>query len=125
MIFLLIVRRPPSSTRTDTPFHYTKLLRSDIEPWIAGGQRVCTRLQPCDQFRRPLHQRGQLRLADQEDDVADAAKYRRQRHDHDDRTDRARDLLDVLISEEHTAELQSLMLISYAVFILNKKKQKL
>src|SRR3546814_6662798 len=84
----------------------------DIEPWIAGGQRVCTRLQPCDQFRHPLHQRGQLRLADQEDDVADAAKYRRQRHDHDDRTDRARDLVDVLRSEEHTSELQSLLRIS-------------
>src|SRR3546814_517762 len=32
--------------------------------------------------------------------------------------------LDDLRSEEHTSELQSLMLISYAVFCLKKKKQK-
>src|SRR3546814_8943319 len=30
----------------------------------------------------------------------------------------------ILRSEEHTSELQSLMRISYAVFCLNKKKQK-
>src|SRR3546814_8987824 len=33
------------------------------------------------------------------------------------------DDLDVLRSEEHTSELQSLMRISYAVFCLKKKKQ--
>src|SRR3546814_8800726 len=32
--------------------------------------------------------------------------------------------LDVLRSEEHTSELQSLMRISYAVFCLKKKKDK-
>src|SRR3546814_2869461 len=57
---------------------------------------LVTGVQTCALPIYPLHQRGQLRLADQEDDVADAAKYRRQRHDHDDRTDRARDLVDML-----------------------------
>src|SRR3546814_5216446 len=33
------------------------------------------------------------------------------------------DEVDVLRSEEHTSELQSLMRISYAVFCLNKKKE--
>src|SRR3546814_6657588 len=32
--------------------------------------------------------------------------------------------IDSMRSEEHTSELQSLMRISYAVFCLNKKKQK-
>src|SRR3546814_2542072 len=33
------------------------------------------------------------------------------------------DVLDLLRSEEHTSELQSLMRISYAVFCLKKKKK--
>src|SRR3546814_6569605 len=37
---------------------------------------------------------------------------------------RAKTLSDVLRSEEHTSELQSLMRISYAVFCLKKKKKK-
>src|SRR3546814_7035224 len=35
------------------------------------------------------------------------------------------DLVAIFRSEEHTSELQSLMRISYAVFCLKKKKQKL
>src|SRR3546814_1637414 len=35
----------------------------------------------------------------------------------------ARPLFDLMRSEEHTSELQSLMRISYAVFCLKKKKQ--
>src|SRR3546814_8939609 len=45
--------------------------------------------------------------------------------DHDDRDIGLRRMLaDVMRSEEHTSELQSLMRISYAVFCLKKKKNK-
>src|SRR3546814_4974065 len=40
-----------------------------------------------------------------------------------DRGNRKADILQILRSEEHTSELQSLMRISYAVFCLKKKKQ--
>src|SRR3546814_4131273 len=95
-----MIRRPPRSTRTDTLFPYTTLLRScrnttgrpsglpetsqymvwrpsrSSRPWLKGsmgGNRSCASIE-----RR---------------------------------------------SEEHTSELQSLMRISYAVFCLKKKKK--
>src|SRR3546814_6643958 len=52
------------------------------------------------------------------DQFADAAFAFHAAHDRSGVAD-----LDVLRSEEHTSELQSLMRISYAVFCLKKKKQ--
>src|SRR3546814_19173852 len=97
VIFFLMIRRPPRSTRTDTLFPYTTLFRSVLEflnspealefaRWMTGVPDIvatngqATRYQP-GQFL--THHR----------------------------------------SEEHTSELQSLMRISYAVFCLKKKKQ--
>src|SRR3546814_7926940 len=98
-----MIRRPPRSTRTDTPFPYTTLFRSRRDdpnradrlwPRRARVPRAADRRgrgarSGCDRF---IARRGdRARLAGR--------------------------------SEEHTSELQSLMRISYAVFCLKKKKQ--
>src|SRR3546814_6442483 len=89
-----MIRRPPRSTRTDTPFPYTPLFRSKL--CAAYGMTVSRLMRLAEQDYAPLVAR-----ADQP--VWTDASVR---------------------SEEHTSELQSLMRISYAVFCLKKKKQK-
>src|SRR3546814_3333011 len=88
-----MIRRPPRSTRTDTPFPFTALFRSQAE-----------RLSPCRACTG-----------------GDGGRSRRQDRRSlyvlivlIDRRGRGR-------SEEHTSELQSLMRTSYAVFCLKKK----
>src|SRR3546814_1528464 len=126
-----MIRRPPRSTRTDTPFPYTTLFRSGLpllqrlllglrahprQVLDAQLQRVA---EVADQllhlglgFRRECDLDVQLahRLADLAVDGLEHALAA---------------LLDLLLaaehlaverSEEHTSELQSLMRISYAVF---------
>src|SRR3546814_1067091 len=105
--FLLMLRRPPRSTRTDTLFPYTTLFRSSCpSPWqhaVATARwqdrairNVALPFQSCPRcVFHPAH-RGEC------DRPSDVQKRR---------------------SEEHTSELQSLMRISYAVFCLKKKKQ--
>src|SRR3546814_13956117 len=99
LLFFLMIRRPPRSTRTDTLFPYTTLFRSlGIERTLGLGVDL-----------HALHHRrgaGRRRLGHLFDiDHAHAAVG----------GDRQR-------SEEHTSELQSLMRISYAVFCLKKTK---
>src|SRR3546814_10284706 len=104
-----MIRRPPRSTRTDTLFPYTTLFRSGRvdeprRPRVEGAARL---------HRHRAHRAGAgLRLRQRR-----AALVRRAvppgGHAYEIR------------SEEHTSELQSLMRISYAVFCLKKKKQKL
>src|SRR3546814_6070998 len=103
-----MIRRPPRSTRTDTLFPYTTLYRSDVI-----GQRH-TELRE-DTARLLHHPRAVLRVlepgrrnAQQRPRVAGAQGAHH----------------DVVRSEEHTSELQSLMRISYAVFCLKKKKNQ-
>src|SRR3546814_5855950 len=95
-----MLRRPPRSTRTDTPFPYTTLFRSlwsfrKMREFHGGGSTS----------RSNRAQGGYI------------SKHFGQRHlglDHL-RATAGR-------SEEHTSELQSLMRISYAVFCLKKNK---
>src|SRR3546814_16026155 len=94
VLFFLMIRRPPRSTRTDTLFPYTTLFRSEPRPALAPG-----RVHPRSPARRIRTIAG------------------RRSHASADRT-----LSTQLRSEEHTSELQSLMRISYAVFCLKKKK---
>src|SRR3546814_1146433 len=97
-VFLLMIRLPPRSTRTDTLFPYTT--PSDL---------ACTAAMPGDTGKStPV-------------DKPCAGVLRKEFGRSDDReaptpelTTRARR------SEEHTSELLSLMRISYAVFCLNK-----
>src|SRR3546814_10867220 len=118
--FLLMIRRPPRSTRTDTLFPYTTLFRSC---------RLCAADQPrrADGGDQPEHivlrrrcgigsdrpHAGSPRIA-----LRGLGTHRRGRHrrcvDRVKRYSR---------SEEHTSELKSLMRISYAVFCLEKTKQ--
>src|SRR3546814_10481026 len=96
LCFLLMIRRPPRSTRTDTLFPYTTLFRSlgDIDQGAAGDRDVIV---AGTAYR--LQERGTARFSAL-GSTGTAPSGR---------------------SEEHTSELQSLMRISYAVFCLKKK----
>src|SRR3546814_12554232 len=102
-VVFVMIRRPPRSTRTDTLFPYTTLVRSgfgrtrrnDRRAARAGGKRA-----------------GSVECRARAAGGAFAGTGCAS-HDGVARGQR---------SEEHTSELQSLMRISYAVFCLKKKK---
>src|SRR3546814_7889386 len=97
VFFVLMIRRPPRSTLTDTLFPYTTLFRS--EAVLVGARVNRQRVDQADvRAFRCL-------------DGAYAAVMGRMHIAH----------LEAGDSEEHTSELQSLMRISYAVFCLKKK----
>src|SRR3546814_10834081 len=101
-----MIRRPPRSTRTDTLFPYTTLVRSRRRTRRARGlwrRGVDRRQHSGALLDQPAHHRpAQQIFAARPDDARGDPRPRR--------------------SEEHTSELQSLMRISYAVFCLKKKK---
>src|SRR3546814_990237 len=111
-----MLRRPPSSTRTDTLFPYTTPFRSH------GGLGLCRPADPVGAGGADRHdpRRDQFVLGRGTRGAAgqghrNGAGRRAARADHD---------VDAR-SEEHTSELQSLMRISYAVFCWKKKKTNL
>src|SRR3546814_1683261 len=91
------IRRPPTSTRTDTLFPYPTLIRSHR----IRAQALVLPVQDSRRDRAPRGSRRHPRPAPR--GSANAPTARR--------------------SEEHTSELQSLMRTSYAVFCLKKKPQ--
>src|SRR3546814_4764797 len=104
VLFFLMIRRPPRSTRTDTLFPYTTLFRSAliwasavaaVVGFVAGDAVACVEALP---------ELGRRQLEEQADAAHSESRGAR--------------------SEEHTSELQSLMRISYAVFCLKKKNKK-
>src|SRR3546814_11522698 len=96
VVFFLMIRRPPRSTRTDTLFPYTTLFRSD------GGTRTASISGAWVAMRLAVDKLLAAKTL-VEDPIADKVGAISCR------------------SEEHTSELQSLMRISYAVFCLKKK----
>src|SRR3546814_5503696 len=125
--FLLMIRRPPRSTRTDTLFPYTTLFRSLSPPGLcwphprphagpAPGGRLALAAAPAP---APLVSPADLPAARHPGRAPRRAvapppdALRRQPRFLPGHRGR---------SEEHTSELQSLMRISYAVFCLKKKK---
>src|SRR3546814_10686307 len=99
-----MIRRPPRSTRTDTLFPYTTLLRS----LFLARQTFFEK--PTHDFAIQIDEEPQITVQNPLHlltfpMVAEA-------------------LYDHARSEEHTSELQSLMRISYAVFCLKKKRHK-
>src|SRR3546814_1048932 len=111
-----MIRRPPRSTRTDTLFPYTTLFRSRLRLFQDAIYCAFYKLLDCEKFyvkhecgvfwnARTWWRGGAVCHLSRNDQPAFAADFHR--------------------SEEHTSELQSLMRISYAVFCLKKKKQKL
>src|SRR3546814_2575384 len=117
-----MIRRPPRSTRTDTLFPYTTLFRSiDV---MAGKVPVAVPIacpvvggtvRSVDDARARAFP-GVRQIVVLDDLVAVVA-------DHTWVAIKGASLLDIVRSEEHTSELQSLMRISYAVFCLKKKKK--
>src|SRR3546814_3799564 len=100
-----MIRRPPSSTPTDTLFPYTTLFRAPLVgvEVILHPELLAAGVDPHVGVRAvAVH-------------VAPGARQPALAHDVGDLVGR---------SEEHTSELQSLMRISYAVFCLKKKKQQ-
>src|SRR3546814_2321912 len=113
--FVLMLRPPPRSTRTDTLFPYTTLFRSSrrsLQRVASAPERQQRPPQP-QPLRHPRAHEGQ--------------------QDRQRRTD-AQEVGETVLpgpqdqqvrSEEHTSELQSLMRISYAVFCLKKKTKNI
>src|SRR3546814_8196049 len=98
-----MLRRPPRSTRTDTLFPYTTLVRSTRGAIFLDGEADVAVLDDQPGYHA------------QRDDVLPAVGI-------DDALQRLENLAFAdARSEEHTSELQSLMRISYAVFCLKKK----
>src|SRR3546814_3694950 len=104
-----MIRRPPSSTRTDTLFPYTTLFRS-IEQFLAARLALGVQLAGMRLFF--------VRNARRHRAAGDHDRRHRAAGDHD-----RRQMAEAQRSEEHTSELQSLMRISYAVFCLKKKNK--
>src|SRR3546814_8939475 len=106
-----MIRRPPRSTRTDTLFPYTTLFRSvskrDIGDLTLPGEGfVVGSRHPLSLVRKEIVEIfKKLGFV-----VAEGPEIEDDWH---------------IRSEEHTSELQSLMRISYAVFCLKKKNNKL
>src|SRR3546814_4103605 len=103
-----MIRRPPRSTRTDTLFPYTTLVRSGA---VAHHSSIMKSFHDCTQSRAsslssPIRK---LVPAKRGNDGKHRAAWLPSRS------------MSMSRSEEHTSELQSLMRISYAVFCLKKK----
>src|SRR3546814_5585423 len=103
ILFFLMIRRPPRSTRTDTLFPYTTLFRS-------MGLKMNVVLESDDPTTFPAGVRSGIGSSVAWRQIAEQSPGVEMRN---------------LRSEEHTSELQSLMRISYAVFCLKKKKKQL
>src|SRR3546814_4310344 len=93
-----MIRRPPRSTRTDTLFPDTTLFRSRVTHASQGAASRRVHAAP----PAPGNQSNSPSAMNCSSFVRLSGR-----------------------SEEHTSELQSLMRISYAVFCLKKKKNKL
>src|SRR3546814_1864975 len=104
-----MIRHPPRSTRTDTPFPYTTLFRS-LENVSTG---LCRSFVDLDHCESPvLIAQHPFEGVDRRFLVLEFQRFGRIADGSESLKDR---------SEEHTSELQSLMRISYAVFCLKKK----
>src|SRR3546814_1358614 len=127
LVFFLMIRRPPRSTRTDTLFPYTTLCRS----WGAtrngsgqkkGPQREAAVPGESDQAACWSSSPESATLSSFAGVSSGAAVGEPNRMTSGTQARAAsRSSASMGRSEEHTSELQSLMRISYAVFCLKKK----
>src|SRR3546814_4519789 len=135
-----MIRRPPGSTRTDTPFPYPTLFRSrrDQHARLPGevglaqpatGQGAPGRRDPHEfLLKQRLQPQAPGNLGERPQGKVDRALVQIDEKIAPERLDPKRHIGRDLPrarkrSEEHTSELQSLMRISYAVFCLKKKTQ--
>src|SRR3546814_4674090 len=110
IVYFLMIRRPPRSTRTDTLLPYTTLVRS-ASAMRRRGACLASARRGGPKTDRPgavaqARFTGNVDWHDESAALRRIGLHRLQRQ-------RGR-------SEEHTSELQSLMRISYAVFCLKK-----
>src|SRR3546814_5202193 len=102
-----MIRRPPSSTRTDTLCPYTTLFRS-ADRWSIHGSAARVSAGACAREHKQRRDRGGARpstIRERRGGLAQSPRSARRNR-----------------SEEHTSELQSLMRNSYADFCLTKQK---
>src|SRR3546814_6743486 len=111
-----MIRRPPRSTRTDTPFPYTPLFRSR-RALVVGGAQAAVGVALAARMAYISIIDNDRYVLESESNRVNLTLVPPRRGWIVDRNGKAR-------SEEHTSELQSLMRISYAVFCLKKKKKK-
>src|SRR3546814_8348934 len=104
-----MIRRPPRSTRTDTPFPYTTLFRSSLKT-VRGSATITAGNAPGLNDGAAFIMLGGRSVAERFGATAQAEIVSAVRVA-EGPTER---------SEEHTSELQSLMRSSYAVFCLKK-----
>src|SRR3546814_2029406 len=107
LLFILMIRRPPRSTRAATRCPYTTLFRSPDArsfPTASSSSLEVSTTSPSPSAT--------IRTSRNETETLRRHWPRRRLSRRPPR------------SEEHTSELQSLMRISYAVFCLKKKQQK-
>src|SRR3546814_13955230 len=102
VFFVLMIRQPPRSTRTDTLFPYTTLFRSQtghrLDSWPRVADLICFELSEDRSIAAIVAPARKTLVPGSGVEVNNTR------------------------SEEHTSELQSLMRNSYAVFCLKKKK---
>src|SRR3546814_4672833 len=106
-----MIRRPPRSTRTDTLFPYTTLVRSGRLTGSAdqGRSHALEGMLYGGVIHGSWYTMGRFGLGSYREMMRRQVQLGNQ-------------VTGVARSEEHTSELQSLMRISYAVFCLQKKK---
>src|SRR3546814_10790088 len=116
VVFLLMIQRPPRSTRTDTLFPYTTLFRATIQSLLPPDSSYfnLNRNNVDLGTRDEKNRRDTYRIV-----VGAKGTFNDDWH-----YDVSFNYGHLKRSEEHTSELQSLMRISYAVFCLKKKKTK-
>src|SRR3546814_4438568 len=114
-LFLLMIRRPPRSTRTYTLFPYTTLFRS--REWMTAMP---------DRIGIEMLKSQALFAGLGEDALEEVLRWSHRRRIAAGETLFVQGAVaSAFRSEEHTSELQSLMRISYAVFCLKKKYSKI
>src|SRR3546814_7177717 len=126
-----MIRRPPTSTRTDTLFPYTTLFRSRLHRISVGLQKNSTAaLGIGDGILEDMFESMMKAAAIADDDADGRAELEHEldilplgsRARHLRRLGAQRLAIALLRSEEHTSEHTTLMRISYAVFWLEQKK---
>src|SRR3546814_3299709 len=102
-VFVVMMRRPPISTRTDTRCPYTTLFRSERAELMRRQVAAGRTLEDMELILSPMVEDAKEAVGSMGDDTPLAVISR---------------------SDEHTSELQSLMRISYAVFCLKKNNNQ-